>query len=81
MKKILMIAGATLVVICASCTKEKNCRCSVLGNQAVRIITISRGDCSKLNYASYKDELDTVHVDSILCTDYPFSADSLVVER
>lgn len=81
MKKILIITGAAIVMLCASCVKEKNCRCSVLGKQDVRIITIERGDCSKINYASYTDDLDTVHVDSVLCTDYPFSADSLVVER
>lgn len=69
------------MMLCASCVKEKSCRCAVLGRQDVRIVTIKRGDCSKLNFASYKDDLDTVHVDSILCTDYPFAADSLIVER
>lgn len=80
MKKVLFLTAAALL-LCSACTKEKNCRCSVLGRQDVRIITIKGGKCSQLNYASFHDELDTLHVDSILCTDYPFDADSLIVER
>ncbi|MCQ2261444.1 MAG: hypothetical protein MJZ77_08660 [Bacteroidales bacterium] len=79
MKKYLFLIGAALLVFCTSCVKEKNCRCSVLHSNTVRIITINKGDCSQLNYASYHDALDTLHIDSILCTDYPFEADSLIV--
>lgn len=81
MKKVLFLTGVAALLLCSACTKEKNCRCSVLGRQTVRIITIKGGKCSQLNYASYRDDLDTLHVDSILCTDYPFGADSLIVER
>ena len=81
MKKLLLLLGVATIVLCASCVKEKNCRCSVLGSQDTRIITIKSGSCDKLNYASYHDELDTIHIDSIICTDHLFGADdSLVVE-
>lgn len=79
MKKVLFLTAAALL-LCSACTKEKNCRCSVLGRQDVRIITIKGGQCGLLNYASYRDELDTLHIDSVVCTDYPFAADSLIVE-
>ena len=81
MKKILFLLGAATLVLCASCTKEKSCRCSVVGSQIVRIITIDKGSCEKLNHASYHDDLDTLHTDYILCTDYPFEADSLIVNH
>ncbi len=79
MKKVLSLIGVAALVLCTSCVKEKNCRCSVLGTQSTRIITISKGDCSQLNYVTYYDALDTAHVDSIVCTDYPFEADSTIV--
>lgn len=78
MKKYLFLIGAALLVLCTSCAKEKNCRCSVIHKNTVRIITIKKGNCKDLNYASYHDALDTLHVDSILCTDYPFDLDSLL---
>ena len=79
MKKILFLIGAATLVLCASCSKEKNCRCSVVGSQIVRIVTITGGTCDDLNHASYRDALDTLHTDYILCTDYPFEADSMIV--
>lgn len=79
MKKFLFLIGVACLVLCASCVKEKNCRCSVLGTQSTRIITITKGDCSKLNYVTYFDALDTTHVDTVVCTDYPFEADSSIV--
>ena len=81
MKKFLPLLGAALLLLCISCNKEKNCRCTVVGSQIVRIVTITSGSCSQLNYASYHDALDTLHTDYILCTDYPFEADSLIVNH
>lgn len=81
MKKVLLLTGVAALLLCSACTKEKNCRCSVLGRQNVRIVTIKGGSCSQLNYASYQDELDTTHIDKMLCTDYPFDADSLIIEQ
>lgn len=81
MKKLMILASVVVLLLCVSCAKEKNCRCSVLGSQNTRIITIKSESCDKLNYASYHDELDTVHIDSIICTDHLFGADdSLIVE-
>jgi len=79
MKKILFLVAAATLLLTAACSKEKNCRCAVLGTQTVRIITISSGDCRKITYARYHDVLDTLHVDTLVCTDYPFEADSIVV--
>lgn len=80
MKKVLLFIGVAALLLCSACKKDKNCRCSVLGQQDVRIITIDGGKCSQINFASYYDELDTLHVDSVLCTDFAFDADSLIVE-
>jgi len=81
MKKLLLIVAVAVAVLAVACNKEKNCRCSVLEQQTVRIITIKSGSCEKLNAAGYFDALDTLHKDNILCTDYPFGADSLIIER
>lgn len=79
MKKVLLLIAVALVVLCTACVKEKNCRCSVMGTQNVRIITIKGGDCNKINYVTYYDELDSTFVDHVVCTDYPFDADTAIV--
>lgn len=79
MKKLMLLVAAALLVLCASCVKEKNCRCAVMGKQNVRIITIKRGDCRKINHVTYFDDLDSSFVDNVVCTDYPFDADTAIV--
>lgn len=79
-KKLLFIAVATLL-FAVSCTKEKHCRCGVLRSQTVRIVTISSGSCKSLNQVKYRDDLDTLFTDTVVCTDYPFEADSLIEYR
>lgn len=79
MKKVLFLVGIAALALCTSCAKEKSCRCSVIGTQSTRIITIKKGDCSKLNRFTHYDALDTAHVETIVCTDYPFLADSSIV--
>lgn len=79
MKKYIFLIGTACVMLLSSCVKEKNCRCSVIGVTDTRIITISGGDCSKLNSVTYFDALDTAHVDAVVCTDYPFTGDSSIV--
>lgn len=79
MKKIMFLLAAALLVLCASCSKQKNCRCAVMGSQTVRIITIDKGSCSKINYVTYYNELDSSFTDHVVCTDYPFEADSAIV--
>lgn len=78
MKKKMLFLAVTTLLLLASCVKEKNCRCAVLKSQTVRIITLKSGSCNSLNYVSYRDELDTLFIDTVVCTDYPFEADSLV---
>ncbi|MCQ2295363.1 MAG: hypothetical protein MJZ67_06885 [Bacteroidales bacterium] len=81
MKKVLLLAGAALLLMCTACTKEKNCRCAVQGTQNVRIVTIKKGNCNKINVINYFDALDTMHTDVVVCTDYPFDSDSLIIIR
>lgn len=81
MKKILFLMGAAALLLCVSCGKEKNCRCAVVGSQIVRIVTITSGQCEQIHHASYHDALDTLHTDYVLCTDYPFEADTLIVNQ
>jgi len=81
MKKFLILMGVSVLMLCASCKKEKSCRCTVVGTQRVRIVNITSGTCSQIGHASYADDLDTIHTDYLLCTDYPFGADSLIVTK
>jgi len=81
MKKLLLIVALAVAVLAVACNKEKSCRCSVLGQQSVRIINIKSGSCESLSGAGNYDALDTLHRDDILCTDFAFNADSLIVER
>lgn len=80
MKKVLIIVGVAVSLLAFSCAKEKSCRCAVIGKQQVRIVNIKHGTCESLTKAGYFDALDTLHTDSILCTDFAFKADSLIVE-
>ncbi len=79
MKKQMLLIAAGIALLCVSCAKEKSCRCSVKGRQDTRIINITKGSCEDINYAQYKDDLDTLHTDLIICTDYPFKADSTII--
>jgi hypothetical protein len=79
MKKGILLLAAATALLAVSCAKEKNCRCAVTNTQTVRIITIKKGDCHDFTYANYRDILDNLHVDTLVCTDYPFEADSLIV--
>lgn len=81
MKKLTLVMGAMALMLCTSCVKEKNCRCTVVGGQDVRIITLKKGDCSKLNTVNYYDALDTMYTQVIVCSDYHFLADSLIVNQ
>ena len=77
-KKLLFLTVATLLT-CVACNKEKSCRCSVKNSQTVRIININKGDCANITQAEYYDELDTLHIDTVYCTDYHFAADSTII--
>ena len=79
-KRLLFLAVATLLLF-ASCVKEKHCRCAVLKSQTVRIITLKSGSCNSINLIKYRDDLDSLFTDTVVCTDYPFEADSLIEYR
>lgn len=78
MKKKYLLLGlaALLAVVAVSCSKEKRCRCSVLHSSLVRIIKIDGGNCEDLKLYKYHTPLDSLKVDSLLCTDYEFKIDS-----
>lgn len=76
--KILTMAVAALLMVGAvGCTKQKTCRCSVVGRSDVRIIKIEKGECSQLATYEYHNALDSLKLDSLLCTDYEFRIDSM----
>ena len=76
-KKYLLLGLAALLAVGAvSCSKEKRCRCSVLYSALVRIIKIDGGNCEDLKLYKYHTPLDSLKVDSLLCTDYEFKIDS-----
>ena len=73
MKKILMYCvGVLAVVSVTSCSKERECRCAVMGETYERVIKIDKGTCEQLRYVLYDLHSVTSHdvTDSVLCTDY-----------
>ena len=60
-----------------SCSKEKTCRCAVLHSYKVRVINIESGNCEDLKLFRYHTSLDSLKVDSLLCTDHEFAIDSV----
>lgn len=75
-RKLLMVGMAVLVLGAVACSKEKKCRCSVLHSSKVRIITIDGGNCEDIKLFRYHTPLDSLKVDSLICTDHEFNIDS-----
>lgn len=80
-KKYLLIGfiGLLSLVGLYGCSKQKTCRCSVLSTgrgSTVRIIKIESGSCDDIRMYGYHDDLDSLFVDTLLCTDYEFDIDS-----
>ena len=75
MKKVALLIGAVAVLLAfASCTKERTCRCSVLGGQTIRVFKIDKGSCYDL-YSILYDQDPVLYpdiTDSLLCTDFDF---------
>ena len=80
MKKNVIICLAAVALLAVGCSKQKTCRCSVIGDSRVRIIKIDRGECEQLHTWNYPNMYDTLLVDSLLCTDYEFDIDSIYNE-
>lgn len=76
-KALLIIPIVAVCLLAASCNKERTCRCSVRNSSVVRIIEIDGGTCEGIRVFRYHDALDTLHVDSLLCTDHTFLIDSI----
>lgn len=77
MKKKVILGIAALALLAVGCSKQKTCRCSVIGSSTVRIIKIEHGECDQLHTFNHPTQLDTLIVDSLLCTDYEFEIDSI----
>ena len=77
MKKKAILCLAALALLAVGCSKQKTCRCSVIGSSVVRIINIDRGECNQLLTYNYHTSLDSARVDSLVCTDYEFDIDTL----
>ena len=75
MKKYAIICGAfALLLLMGSCSKERQCRCSVLGGQTIRMFNIDKGSCEDIRYILYDQDpvLYPDITDSVLCTDFDF---------
>ena len=77
MKKKVLFCLAALALLAAGCSKQKTCRCAVIGTPTVRVIKIDRGECDQLHVFQHHNTLDTLIVDSLVCTDYEFFIDSI----
>lgn len=78
-KKLLTVGlmGLICLVGLSGCSKAKTCRCAVLHSSKVRIVKIESGNCEDLKLFRYHTPLDSLKVDSLLCTDYEFRIDSI----
>jgi len=80
-KTILSAAALCAVLLLAQgCAKEKTCRCTVRGTAKVRVVKIEKGRCEQLSTLHYHTDLDSLKVDSLLCTDFDFAIDSIYNE-
>ena len=80
-KKVLLgivgVVGLMVLAGLTGCSKEKTCRCAILHSSKVRVIKIQGGNCEDLKLFRYHTPLDSLKVDSLLCTDYEFMIDSI----
>ena len=77
-KKVLSVVTVlSLIFLMTGCTKERTCRCAVRNSSVVRIIEIDKGKCENIKFFRHRDEIDSLFLDSLLCTDYTFDIDSI----
>ncbi|MBP5516315.1 MAG: hypothetical protein J6X86_05125 [Bacteroidales bacterium] len=72
----IFLGVCATVLAVQSCTKERTCRCSVLGEQTIRVIKIDKGTCDQLRYVLFDRDpvLYPDITDSVLCTDFDFES-------
>lgn len=79
MKKLTIVGGFLLLVLAtSSCSKERNCRCSVRGETYERTFTIDKGKCEDIRFVIYDlhPVISADQLDSVLCTDYFSSSEN-----
>ena len=79
--QLIALGVLALTLVAVGCGKQKSCRCSVRGQATVRIFEIDKGQCEDLHVWNYHTPLDSLEVDSLLCTDYEFLIDSIFNEE
>ena len=76
-RKVFNLAALAVLTVATGCSKQKTCRCAVIGSSKVRVIKIEAGECEDIKLFTYHTTLDSLQVDSLLCTDYQFAIDSV----
>jgi uncharacterized protein YqkB len=76
-RKVIILSALAAVVLAVGCSKQKTCRCAVIGTSKVRVIKIESGECEDLKLFTYHTPLDSLRVDSLVCTDFQFTIDSV----
>lgn len=69
MNKYLFFFGIALVLTIVSCSKKKDCHCSVPNNDMTHVFTI-KGDCAGVNVIDYWDANNNPRHDSVFCVEY-----------
>ena len=74
MKKVMLFLGLAALLAMASCKRDTVCRCSVIGDNAVRYFTIDKGHCEDIRFLySNHDNIHTRITDTVVCTGYDFN--------
>jgi len=77
LRPLMALTALLLLMMPVGCDKAKTCRCSVIGTNKVRIIKIDKGSCEALHVFYDHTTVDSLVVDSLLCTSYEFAIDSI----
>jgi len=72
-----VLVVALLALTATGCSKQKTCRCAVRGTSTVMIINIDKGECSQITQYRYHTPLNVQVTDTLVCTDYEFSIDTI----
>ena len=73
MKKVMLFLGCAAMLTIASCKKDSVCRCSVIGDNAVRYFALDKGNCEDIRFLySNHDNIHTRITDTVVCTGYEF---------
>ena len=69
MNKYLIIIGIAIAMTAVSCSKKKDCHCSVPNDEMTHVISI-KGDCAGVNVMEYWDANNNPRTDTLFCVEY-----------